>query len=198
MRKILVSILILVTMLIMPLNADTPITGMKQYNYQYDITNTADYPDYLFLTSSEIWNFEYPSLIVNGTFGGGYKLDGFILHAIKKEDMSQTVKEELTSSDHDKKNLSPYFESAPLATSEILLPVSTSLSDKIPLTNLTVQLQVTGISDRILNITKIKTIYHYVNGTSSEEMDQEPSLQNSTVTSDLNQLFSPDSLLEKI
>ncbi|MFH0968694.1 MAG: hypothetical protein V1862_13525, partial [Methanobacteriota archaeon] len=77
-----ILILILTGFVLIPVIADIPIEGMKQYNYQYVINNSFEYPDYLFLTSSEIWNFEHPFIVVNGTFSGGYKLDGFVLHAM--------------------------------------------------------------------------------------------------------------------
>lgn len=199
MRVVILCILVLTGSLILPLGADIPIAGMKQYDYQYVINNTGDYPDYLFLTSSEIWNFEYPSLVVNGTFSGGYKLDGFVLHAIRQADLDPAVKGELTTPENVKKNLSAYFESAPLVTSELILPVATSINDTVPLTNLSVLLQVTGINARNLNITKVKTIYQYQNGTIREEYDQAPSTQdNLSVKNDISQEFSVSNLLDKI
>jgi len=189
----------LATLVIMPLEADIAVTGMKQQTYQYIINNTEDYPDYQFLTSSEIWNYEYPSLVINGTFGGGYKLDGFILHAIRQNDLDPAVRAELNTSDHEKKNLSVYFESAPMATSDLLLPVATTLNETLQVQNLTVILRIDEISNRTLNVTRLKTIYQYENGTSSEELEQnKPDDNDAAVLNDINQMFSPDTLLDKI
>jgi len=199
MRTSIIIVLMLATLVIMPLEADIAVTGMKQQTYQYIINNTEDYPDYQFLTSSEIWNYEYPSLVINGTFGGGYKLDGFILHAIRQNDLDPAVRAELNTSDHEKKNLSVYFESAPMATSDLLLPVATTLNETLQVQNLTVILRIDEISNRTLNVTRLKTIYQYENGTSSEELEQnKPDDNDAAVLNDINQMFSPDTLLDKI
>ena len=50
--NILILILILAGMFLTPAFGDVPIEGMKQYNYQYHINNTEEYPEYMFLTSS--------------------------------------------------------------------------------------------------------------------------------------------------
>lgn len=183
----------------MSVQADIAVTGIKQQTNQYVINNTELFPEYQFLTSSEIWNYEYPSLVVNGTFGGGYKLDGFVLHAIKRTDLDPTVLADLSSPEREKKNLSAYFESAPLATSDLLLPVTTSLNENLSVSNLTVLVNIEGINKKNLNVSKIKTIYQYENGTKSEEIEQtKPKESESATLNNINQMFSPDSLLEKI
>ena len=165
-------ILLLVGILISPALADIPVEGMKQYNYQYVINNTGVFPDYLFLTSSEIWNFEHPSIVVNGTFGGGYKLDGFVLHAMKESSLDPRIKEQMET-EETKTDLRTYFASAPIVTSELMLPVATSIDDTIPLSNLTILLQIQNITSSELNITKMKTIFGFENGTTIEEAYQE-------------------------
>jgi len=149
-------------------SADIPIEGMKQYSYQYIINNTADYPDYVFLTSSEIWQFTMPTLVVNGTFGGGYKLDGFILHAIAREDLDQAVMDQLHDAKNENPDLTDYFEKAPIKTSEALLPVAVTIDDQIPVSNISVILSINDIGETDLNITKEKTIFGFENGTSDE------------------------------
>ena len=148
--------------------ADIKVDGITPFNYHYLLNNTEDYQNYTFLTSSEIWGFEYPRIVVNGSFGGGYKLDGFVLHALKNEDLSQGVREELLQEEGGKGNLSSYFQSAPLATSDILLPVSVSIEDSLELNNVTVFLRVDGIEGKNLSVSKLKTYYGYLNGTSEE------------------------------
>ncbi|PKL60692.1 MAG: hypothetical protein CVV33_01370 [Methanomicrobiales archaeon HGW-Methanomicrobiales-4] len=170
-----ILILILSILLFIPVIADIPIEGMKQHNYQYVINNSAEYPDFIFLTSSEIWNFEHPSIVVNGTFGGGYKLDGFVLHAIKEADLDPLVKEQLGTENQDKTDLNGYFSSAPHATADMMLPVATSINDTIPLSNLTVLLQIQNIQDNELNISKTRVIYGFENGTTIDMAFQEES-----------------------
>jgi hypothetical protein len=174
MRAIIITVLFIITMSVAISMADIPVEGIKQYSYQYVINNTDDYPEYVFLTSSEIWNFEHPSLIINGTFGGGYKLDGFVLHAMKEVDLDKTVKEKMSAGNQGENIFSKYFASAPLATSDLLLPVSTGMNDTIPLSNITVLLEVEGIIGTELNVSKTATILGFENGTvQAEENDQE-------------------------
>lgn len=198
MRRVIL-LLILAGSLFTSVQADIAVADIKQQTNQYIINNTEFYPEYQFLTSSEIWNYEYPSLVVNGTFGGGYKLDGFILHAIKRTYLDPTVLADLSSPEGEKKNLSAYFESTPLATSDLLLPVTTSLNENLSVSNLTVLLNIEGINKKTLIVSKIKTIYQYENGTISEEIEQtKPEKIDSASLNDINQMFSPDILLEKI
>ena len=171
--NILILILILAGMFLTPAFGDVPIEGMKQYNYQYHINNTEEYPEYMFLTSSEIWGFEQPSIVVNGTFGGGYKLDGFVLHAMKEADLDPLIKEQMSRETQETKNLTGYFKSLSLATSDVLLPISTPIIDTIPLSNLTVLLQIQGITDTGLNVTKIRTVYGFENGTTIDQKYRE-------------------------
>jgi hypothetical protein len=199
MRISLIVLVIVAGMVVMTLNADISVTDMKQQTYQYIINNTEVFQDYQFLTSSEIWNYEYPLLIINGTFGGGYKQDGFILHAIKNKDLDPAILAELKSTDYEKKNLSAYFETAPVATSDLILPVATTLDEKIPVQNFTVLLQIDEIQNKTLNVTRVKTIYQYENGTIAEIVQtNESNLNKSDELNDINQMFSPDLLLEKI
>jgi hypothetical protein len=166
-------VLIMAGMLLVSVVADIPIEGMKQYNYQYVINNSAEYPEYIFLTSSEIWGFDHPSIVVNGTFGGGYKLDGFVLHAMKEKSLYPTIKEQMGSDEQEKPDVTKFFDTAPVLTSDIMLPVSTTIDEKIPLTNLTVFLAIQEISDTGLNITREKTRYGYQNGTVWDQIGEE-------------------------
>ncbi len=153
--------------------ADIKVEGITPFNYQYLLNNTEDYQNYTFLTSSEIWGFEYPSIVVNGSFGGGYKLDGFVLYALKNADLSQEVREKLLQEEGGNQNLSSYFETAPLAKSDILLPVSVSIEDSLELNNVTVLLQVDGIEGKNLSVSKLKTYYGYLNGSSEEVLSSD-------------------------
>lgn len=198
MRRIII-VLILAECLFIPVHADIAVTGVKLVTNQYVINNTELFPHYQFLTTSEIWSYESPSLVINGTFGGGYKLDGFILHAIKRTDLDPVILADISSPERVKKNLSSYFESAPLATSDLLLPVSTSLNENLSVNNLTVLLNIEGIDKKNLNISRIKTIYQYENGTKSEVIEQtKPNKGDYVSLNNINQMFSPDILLEKI
>lgn len=168
-----IILLLISGLFIIPVIADIPIEGMKQYNYQYVINNSDNYKDYVLFTSSEIWNFQHPSIVINGTFGGGYKLDGFVLHAIRDSELDPSVKEQISRAEPDNKDLTGYFTNATIATSDIQLPVSTNVDESIPLSNITVLLQIQDISDNVLNVTKIQTIYGFENGTSTNMSTKE-------------------------
>lgn len=166
-------LLILTGLFFIPVIGDVPIEGMKQYNYQYVINNTVEYQDYIFLTSSEIWNFEHPSIVVNGTFSGGYKLDGFVLHAMKESDLDPRIIDQLRTEEQERTDLTQYFSSVPLATAALDLPVATSIEDTIPLSNISVRLQIESIHGNELNITKTQMIYGFENGTTIDIPFQE-------------------------
>ena len=185
--------------MITPVVADISVKGISQFNNQYVIDNTDKFQNYTFLTSSEIWGFEYPKLVVNGSFGGGYKLDGFVLHALKSTDISPGVREQLTREDSEKENLTSYFESSPLATSDILLPVSVGMNDTIPLNNITVFLQINNIEGKNLSISELKTVYGYLNGTSEEIIPQMDSAQTEAdLLTGSGQMLSIESLTDSL
>ncbi|HWQ68264.1 MAG TPA: hypothetical protein VN372_15525 [Methanospirillum sp.] len=162
--------LILLTLLFLPTFADVPVEGMKQYNYQYVINNTADYPDYFFLTSSEIWKWNDPKPVLNGTFQDGYKFDGFVLHAIKQTDMDPGILSALMDPmEAPEKNLTEYFEKVSIATANVSLPVSTTVDDTIPLIDIQVNLHVNSISPTDLNVSMSSVIFRYTD-TRSEEI----------------------------
>lgn len=173
---IITALLLLLPLLLLVSGAyaDVPIPGMSGYNNQYIISNIGDYSDYLFLTSSAIWGWEYTSLVdrATGTFGGGYKLDGFLLHAVKASDFNASI----FAADSSKGDVdcTGYCRgNSKIVSSRINLPVSTLVNDTIPLSQITVYLKVNSINDTSLNITKDRTVYKYDNGTSLEAPVQE-------------------------
>lgn len=167
---ITIAIFMVAFLLITPCLADILIIGEKPYTYRYIINNTDAYPDYTFLTTNEIMPEPYPNLIENGSFGGGYKLNGFILHAVKRSLLDAGVIDILKSKEKTEKNLTSYFENLPVAISNLSLPVGTSINDSIPLDNITVILTVHEINGTVFNITKTKTLYGFENGTVAEEL----------------------------
>lgn len=194
MALIRIFILLLAVWIVTPGIADIPLVGEKQYSYRYIINNSADYPDYTFFTSSEIWQYAMPTLVVNGSFGGGYKLDGFILHAVKNSEIDPAVLDLMGSTNQEEKNLTPYLEKAPIRTADVLLPVSVSLDKAIPVDNISVVLLVNALNETAFTVTKVKTLYGFENGTTGEEIFVENPDNESSGRSDLGmeslQLFS--------
>jgi len=151
--------------------ADVKVEGWREQSYDYTITNINDFPDYVFLTSSVIWGWEYAS-VLNGTgsFGGGYKLDGFHVHAIRSANFDKErffrLKQE---NDQDAVNCTDYCRNnAEIVSSNLSLPRSVSVQETVPLQKILVQLKVEDITDRTLNISKTKMLYYYANGTVRE------------------------------
>jgi hypothetical protein len=149
--------------------ADVPIPGMKGYDNNYVISNIGDYPNYLFLTSSTIWGWKYTSLIdhATGSFGGGYKLDGFYLHAAKESDFNESIFS--ASSGDNRIDCTDYCKgNQKIVSSDIDLPVSKTVNNTIPLSQITVYLKVNSINDTDLDVTMGRIVYTYSNGTSLE------------------------------
>lgn len=151
--------------------ADVPVEGMKQVSYSYVISNIRDYPDYVFLTSSAIWGWKYASIINStGTFGGGYKLDSYEVHAIRAPDFDRqkffAARDEYNQ---EIANCSDYCRDNPkIVSSNLALPKATSVNLTMPIEKLEVLLSVDGITDQALDISKTRMLYYYENGTVQE------------------------------
>ncbi len=165
--------------------ADIAIEGIKQYDYNYSITNLNDYPDYVFLTSSTIWGWEYASEVGStGAFSGGYKLDGFQLHAIKSEDLDRGMLKSNDSDDKIKAARKEYFENNKnIVSSNLTLPVAASLEEALGLKSIDVFIEVNSINESALDISETKVVYSYLDGRTEElpvEDDDIPAPSNRT------------------
>ncbi|MDM7934606.1 MAG: hypothetical protein QUS08_04355 [Methanothrix sp.] len=149
--------------------ADVKVEGWRDLSYEYRITNIGDFPDYVFLASSAIWGFEYTTLInSSGRFGGGYKLDQFVVHAVRASEFDQ---ERFLSQEDERGtfNCTGYCQSIEgLVTSNLTLPRSTSVEEILPLERIEVLLEVEGITERGLDISRRAMLYYYQNGTVQE------------------------------
>jgi hypothetical protein len=156
--------------------ADVKVEGWREQSYDYIVSNIHDFPDYVFLTSSVIWGWEYASILNRtGSFGGGYKLDGFQVHAIRSADFD---KERFFSrrqeNNQDAVNCTDYCRNNPgIVSSDLRLPTSVSVQEIIPLEKIEVYLKVDNITNRAFNITKTKMLYYYTNGTIKETNAEE-------------------------
>ncbi|HOJ97128.1 MAG TPA: hypothetical protein PK024_09880 [Methanospirillum sp.] len=155
--------------LIPALYADVAVEGVSTYSYQYHIVNVDDFPDYLFLTSSAIWGWEYPHIIENGTFGGGYKLDAFILHAILAPDIDVNKitggdTEESSSNAATENDTQTYLSSLPFLTANITLPVGAFYEDKLGIDNVTVNLSITTLNATAFEVKKESALFGLKNG----------------------------------
>jgi hypothetical protein len=153
-------------------SADILIKGERNYNYDYNITNIKDYPEYVFLTSSAIWNWAYTSIInsATGHFGGGYKLDGFHLHAIAVSDFDQNMFfSQRDENDPERVNCTEYCQNnSKIVTSDLTLPVAISLNESMGVDRVEVYLRIDEITNESLNVSRTGTQYYFQNGTVKE------------------------------
>ncbi|OPY50112.1 MAG: hypothetical protein A4E48_02036 [Methanosaeta sp. PtaU1.Bin060] len=160
-----------VLLLSLSASADVPVEGMKQADYTYVISNIKDYPEYVFLTSSVIWGWKYATIINStGTFGGGYKLDSYEVHAIRASDFDrQKFLASRDEYDREIANCTDYCRDNPkIISSNLTLPKATSVKEIIPLKKIEVDLRIDGVTDEALKITRTKMLYYYENGTVQE------------------------------
>jgi hypothetical protein len=157
--------------------ADVRVEGWNEVEYKYIISNIKDYPEYLFLTSSAIWGWEYASVINStGEFGGGYKLDGFILNSIKRSDLEQErIIRQDGSDDLQTFNCTDYCQdNSNIVSSDISLPKAISMKEEQGVEGIEVYLKVEDINDQSLNLSKVKILYYYQNGTIAEVSSELP------------------------
>jgi hypothetical protein len=155
--------------LIPALYADVAVEGVSTYSYQYDIVNAGDFPDYIFLTSSAIWGWEYPQIIENGTFGGGYKLDAFVFHAIPAADIDLNRitagnTEESSADAAEENDTQAYLSSLPFLTANVTLPVGAFYEDKLGIENVTVNLSITALNATAFEVKKESALFGMKNG----------------------------------
>jgi hypothetical protein len=157
--------------------ADILIKGEKNYNYEYNITNIKDYPDYIFLTSSVIHKWEYTSIInsTTGLFGGGYKLDRFRLHAIAASDFDRDLFfSQRDQYNPERVNCTEYCQNnSQIATANLALPVAISLNESMGVDRIEVFLKIDDITNESLNISRTGMQYYYQNGTVKEVSPEE-------------------------
>lgn len=142
-------------------SADIPVPGMSEYDIDYVIANIDDFSNNIFLVNSSIWGWEHSSIVSgDGTFGGGYKLDGFGLNAISAEDFDEWAF-----------SIDPrgFCENnTDVIPSNIYLPVAMTIDEKVPLDRVEILLTLYGTDQRYLDITKTSVVYYYRDGTVEE------------------------------
>jgi hypothetical protein len=169
--KIKAALITAVLLLSLCALADVKVEGWKDLSYDYIISNINDYPDYVFLTSSNIWGWKYASLINStGSFGKGYKLDDFKVHAIKASDFDRDLfLRERDEYDLNTVNCTDYCQNnTNIVSSSLMLPKATSIEEILALEKIEVFLKIDNITNQALNISKTKTLYYYENGTVQE------------------------------
>lgn len=148
--------------------ADVAIEGMKTYDCNYVISNIGNYPNYVFLTSSAIWGWTYVSVVdkKTGTFGGGYKLDGFALHAVKATDLRGVKLKSI--GDLSPSQAEQIKNNAKVLTANIILPKATNFNDTVPLEKFSIILRIDALNDTAFNVSRIKVVFDYTGGKRKE------------------------------
>ncbi|OPX78894.1 MAG: hypothetical protein A4E45_01009 [Methanosaeta sp. PtaB.Bin039] len=154
----LIGLLALSWPLLMPsVTADLLVPGTTYVSYQYRVTNLDEHPDYLIMATSEIWGCEYVTIInqSNPGFGGGYKLDGFVIVAQPAASFDPQAFWD---------NRTGYCaSSSDLIRSDMALPVAFSVNKSIGLERAQVFLKVDPGRDG-LAVTPTRVVYSYEDG----------------------------------
>jgi hypothetical protein len=156
--------------------ADVRVEGWEQVDYKYIISNIKDFPQYLFLTSSAIWGWEYASVIDStGEFGGGYKLDSFIVNSIKRSNLdAERLVDESGSDDGGSDDLLTFNctnycqDNSNIVSSDLSLPKATSVEESQGVDGIEVDIRIDEITDQNLKLSKVRMVYYYQNGTTQE------------------------------
>jgi len=151
--------------------ADIKVEGWREQRYDYVITNIGDFPDYLFLTSSAIWGWDDTRILNStGSFGGGYKLDAFIVHAVPASNFDQQRFYRQAEVDtQESMNCTDYCQSnAFTVSSNLSLPKATQVQETVPLEKIEVHLKIDSITAQALGLSKTEMLYYYSNGTIQE------------------------------
>jgi len=148
--------------------ADVAIDGMRTYNCNYVISNIGNYPNYVFLTSSAIWGWTYTSVVnkKTGSFGGGYKLDGFVLHAVKVSDLRGMKLKSI--SDLSPSQAEQIKNNTKVLTANISLLKATNFNDTVPLERFSIILRIDALNDTAFNVSRIKAVFDYTGGKRKE------------------------------
>lgn len=151
--------------------ADVVEPGMKNVKIYYEINNTQNYPDYVFL----IHGNPSPSLeIVNSSEFSFYKLSTVSIYAISKSNFNENELKNMEDS-----AINNFLQNNnDLIKSDIVLEgASKSVSINDPLEKIIITLNINSINGKTLNITKSKVTYIYNDGSREEETFKD---QNST------------------
>ncbi|VVB72597.1 Uncharacterised protein [uncultured archaeon] len=169
--RIAIAIILAALLLFHCAFADVKVEGWISQNCKYIISNINDYPDYVFLTSSDIWGWEQASLIdKNGTFGGGYKLDSFIVHAARAQDFDrERFFRHRDESSPGYVNCTDYCMDNPkIVSSNITLDKAISINEILPLEKIECYLKIDNITSQRLNLSRTRMLYYYENGSTQE------------------------------
>ena len=147
--------------------ADVIIPGTKDVNSCYEISNIANYSDYVFLTYE--WPMPHYGIISAGEcFGPGYKLGSVSIYAIGNLSFNES---ELQG--ENATGIMNYFENnTQLIPSDIQLRSYGLVPEDSHLEKAVTVLNIVSLNTSNLQIQKSKIIYTYADGTSEEKSFQ--------------------------
>ena len=158
-----------VLLLAVTAQADVAIKGMKTYDCNYIISNMGNYPNYVFLTTSAIWGWTYATVVdrKTGSFGGGYKLDDFVLHAVKISDLRGLKLN--SSGDRSPSQAERLKSNNKVLTANMSFRKASNFRDTIPLEKVSIILKIDSLDDTAFNISRVKAVFDYTGGKRKEE-----------------------------
>jgi MYXO-CTERM domain-containing protein len=144
-----------------PTSADVLMPGQKMLSYCFEISNLAEYPDYVFIV-----NFAEPigghQIIEPGKCFQFYKLARPVIYAILKAGFNPS---EIPNASGDKAAEKKYFDTNPkMLKSDVKVFNPGAVDEKDPRSEVVDVLKITGMDGQKLNIQKDSVRYTYTNG----------------------------------
>lgn len=160
--KIILSFILIIFLFPSLSYADVIEPGTKEVKISYQITNTGEYPDYIFLINGN----PSPSLeIVNSNPFTFYKLSTVSIYALPKSSFNG---DEINSMNQDQ--LDNFYKNNPnlIKSNVVLQGSSKTVNINNPLDKMLITLHIDSIN-KSMDIKKSKVIYTYNDGSNDEE-----------------------------
>jgi hypothetical protein len=167
MRKKYLIIFLIITLLFIPFaSADVIQPGEKAINFDYQLTNIQDYPDYVFI----LHGMPNPTAeILNSSEFSFYKLSTCSIYAIKKTDFNKINMSKMNDTEVE----TFLMNDSRVARSNLELEGQYgSVGIDNPLESALVLLRINSIQGNNLEIQKTKIVYTYDSGPSVEKTFQ--------------------------
>ncbi len=161
--------MVIVTILPLTAFADIIDENREIIYYDYQIVNIDEYPDYLIIAGSSIYGLDSAVPVVNGTFGGGYKLDGFKLYAINNTEVKTM---DLTNDQGEFKNIAhgDYLRNLSMVVSDNTFNVAGSYEKDIGYDKIHVNLTILKLNDDVFEVNQTDRNVTFTNGTSIDSI----------------------------
>ena len=159
-------------------SADVIMPGQKGVSWCYEISNIGDYPDYVFIVSTEYPLAEY-EIIDEGCFTF-YKNGQASVYAIPKNEFNESELSMLSYSvrlrrgdeEPDPREIFENYLEQNFLKSDITLEAFGTVPEDDPLKDVVITLQIRSLDENTFDVDKSMITYTYADGTSEEKVFQ--------------------------